>query len=139
MPRPRRHLPPGARDYVLSCAEGAALSETKIARALGMTFKTWRRILKDDPDARALWDEALAIERDTVVQKLYERAQEGDVAAARFLLGSRHGLRENGTTDADSGRSAVTINLPGALSAQQYARLIQPEQPKLEDDASERG
>lgn len=132
MPRPRKHLPPGAREFILTAAEDGALSETKICRALGIRFRTWRRILRQDEDAKALWQEAMAVERDAVVQKLFERAMEGETAAARFLLGARHGLREQGDTGGDSGRSAVTINLPGSMSRAQYAKLIQVEPEALE-------
>lgn len=127
MPRPRKHLPSGAREFILKCAEDTALQETKIAKALGMSYATWKKILKHDPDAQALWDEAQAIERDHIVQKLYDRACEGDVPAARFLLGARHGLRENGATEGSEGRSSVTINLPGSMNAKQYERLISVE------------
>lgn len=134
MPRPRKRLPAGAREYVLQCAEGAALAETKIARGLGMGFATWRRILKTDPDAQALWTEAKAVERDTIVQKLYDRALEGDVQASRFLLGARHGLREQGAAEGAEGRSSVTINLPGSMSAAQYKRMVSVEPEAVEHD-----
>ena len=95
-----------------------------------MGFDTWRRILKDDADAKALWDEARATERDQLVSKLHERALEGDVQAGRLLLAVRHGMRENATTDADSGRGGVTINLPSSMSEAQYRRLFEnDEQP----------
>ncbi|ORE86039.1 hypothetical protein ATO7_12118 [Oceanococcus atlanticus] len=109
-------------------AEDAALAETKIARALGMSFRTWRRIVREDADAKALWAEALAIERDAVLGRMYQYAIEGDVQAAKFMLAARHGLREQGAGGED-GRSSVTINLPGALTSKQYERLIQPADP----------
>ena len=134
MPRPRKWLPAGARDYILTCAQDAALAETKICKALGMSYQTWKRILKHDPDAKALWTEALAIERDAVVGKLYDRAMEGDTNAARFLLGARHNMRESGDTAGAEGRSSVTINLPGSMSAKQYEKLIQVEPERVEHD-----
>ncbi len=135
MPRPRKYLPPGAREYILAAAEDNALAETKICRALGMGFRAWRRILAEDADAGALWAEALAIERDAIVGKLFDRAMEGDVQAARFMLGARHGLREQGGTG-DATRSSVTINLPGSMSAKQYERLITVEPKGLEDGST---
>jgi len=38
------------------------VSEVDIAAALGLTFKTWKRIRDEDPDAKAAWEEARAIE-----------------------------------------------------------------------------
>lgn len=109
----------------MACAEQGALQETKIARGLGLAFATWRRILKDDADAKALWDEARATERDQIVSRLHERAMEGDTNAAHFLLGANHGLREQGNTGDDSGRGGVVINLPSSLSESQYKRLFE--------------
>jgi hypothetical protein len=128
MPRPRKTLPSGARSHILRCAEDAALQPTKICRALGLSYKVWTRILRDDEDAQALWTEAKAIERDSVVGKMYSLAMEGDVQAARFILGARHGLRENGATDGAEGRSSVVINLPASLDANTYRRLLSVEQ-----------
>ena len=133
MPRPRRHLPAGARDYVLQCAADRALSETAIARGLGMSYATWKRLLRDNKDAQALWREALATERDNVLQKLFERSMEGDTGAAKFLLAARHGLSENNGKDADSGRGNVVINLPSPVTAAQYKRMVQVEPDALED------
>ncbi|MDZ7750006.1 MAG: hypothetical protein U5K43_15485 [Halofilum sp. (in: g-proteobacteria)] len=116
MARPRRGLPRGARDYILAAAENGPLRETAIARGLGLHYDTWRRILRDDPDAAALWKEALAHERDNLVEKMYHRAAEGDVQAGRLLLAVRHGMRENAGAGDDSGRGGVTINLPPSMS-----------------------
>ncbi|WP_184947786.1 hypothetical protein [Salinisphaera orenii] len=102
------------------------MQPTKICRALGLSYKVWKRILRDDEDAQALWEEAKAIERDAVVAKMYALAMEGDVSAARFILASRHGLSEKGDT-AGAERSSVTINLPGSMSARQYERLVSVE------------
>ena len=115
----------------MACAEQGALQETKIARGLGLAYGTWRRILKDDADARTLWAEAQAAERDQIVGKLHDRAMEGDTNAARFLLAARHGLRENGGTSDDS-RSPVTINLPAPMTETQYRRLFEQQPQGIE-------
>lgn len=133
MARPRRNLPTGARDFIMSQAESGALQETKVARGLGLSLEIFRRIREEDERAAALWREAMAAERDALVQRLYERAQEGDVKAASFLLGARHGLRENDSGDAGA-RSSVVIQLPASMSAEQYKRVMKVEQaqPALE-------
>ena len=115
----------------MACAEQGALQETKIARGLGLAFATWRKILANDTDAKQLWDEARAAERDQIVSKLHDRAMEGDTNAARFLLAANHGMRENGGTGDDS-RSPVTINLPAPMSEAQYRRLFEQQPQGIE-------
>ena len=129
MARPRKSLPPGAREYLMACACDGSLQETKIAAALGMSYRAWKRVLKDNEDARLLWAEALATERDVIVQSVYAEARGGNIQAARLLLGARHGVRENNESASDTGRGGVTINLPGSMSAAQYAKLIQVDEP----------
>lgn len=128
MPRRRKRLPPGARAHILECAESGSLAETKVARALGMGYSTWKRIIRENDDAAALWDEALAIQRDRLYESLFDAAREGDIRAARLLLGARHGIHEQGGSDGGSG-PRVTINLPGSVSPKEYERLVsqQPE------------
>lgn len=139
MARPRKHLPPGAKEYILQCASDSSLQPTKICRALGMSYRAFTRVLRDNDDAAALWVEAKAIERDAIVQRLYERALEGDVQASRILLAVRHGMNEKGTTD-DGNQSRVVINLPGSMDAKQYQRLIEVEQSEQQEaDALEVG
>lgn len=137
MARPRVNMPPGARQFILECAADRALSETAIARGLGMSYRTWKRLLRDNEDAKALWREALATERDNVLQKLFERSMEGDTGAAKFLLAARHGLSENNGKNADSGRGNVVINLPSPVTAAQYKRMIQVEPDALEDGSDD--
>ena len=138
MPRPRKHLPPGARDYIMSVAESGALQETKVARGLGLSLEIFRRIIRADEHAAALWREAMAVERDTIVSRMYARALEGDVPAARFMLAARHGLREQDGGDAGQ-RSSVVIQLPGSMSEEQYKRVMQVERaaPALEGSSDD--
>jgi hypothetical protein len=94
---------------VRTLAANGAL-ETSIAAALGLDAKTWRRIRDEDPDTRAVWEEARTIERDRLVGSLFRQALgapaeydgQGNVVraeqppvptAAMFLLKARHGYR----------------------------------------------
>ena len=134
MARPRRHLPPGARDFIMSVAESGALQETKVARGLGLSLDNLRRIVREDEHAAALWREAMAVERDAIIQRQYERAMEGDSRAATFLLAARHGLREQDGGDAGQKGGNITIQLPGSMTEAQWRRMLQVEQsaPALE-------
>jgi len=114
-------------------AESGALKETTVARGLGLSLQVFRRVLRDDPDARALWDEALAVERDTIIQRMHTLAMEGDQKAAQFLLAARHGLRERNEDNGDSG-GRVVIQLPGSMSESQYERMIQADKARLPED-----
>ncbi len=62
------------------------LKESTAATALGIPLKDFRRLIVKNPDARALWDEALSVERDALLGALFNRAMEGDTKAAQFLL-----------------------------------------------------
>jgi hypothetical protein len=108
-------------------AQGGSLQETKIARALGLTLQSFRRIIKNNEDAQAVWEEGLAAERDAILAKMSQLALEGDQKAAQFLLAARHGLRERGGDDGDSG-ARVVISLPNSMSEAQYRRVMQVEQ-----------
>lgn len=136
MPRPRKHLPPGAREYIMSVAQSGALRETVVAKGLGLSLDIFRKILREDEHAAKLWREAMATERDAIIQRQYERAMEGDSRAATFLLAARHGLREQDGGDNGQKGGNITIQLPGSMSESQWRRTLQVEQsnPALEHD-----
>lgn len=124
MARPRRTLPPGAKRYILDQAR-TGLSETRIAEGLGLDYKSWKRILEDDPEAKEVWDQALAIERDRLVEKLHELATDGNLNALRLMLASRHGIHESNATGESAGDQAkININLPSSLTANEYQRIM---------------
>lgn len=122
MARPRRTLPPGAKRYILDQAR-TGLSETRIAEGLGLDYKSWKRILEDDPEAKEVWDQALAIERDRLVEKLHELATDGNLNALRLMLAARHGVHES-NANGETEQSKVTINLPSSLTSNEYGRLV---------------
>ena len=92
--------------------------------------------IKKNPDAKALWEEALSVERDALLNSLFNRAIEGDSKAAQYLLAARHGMSEKAPEPANE-RVHITFQLPAALSPDQYSRLVteQPTTPKgIEND-----
>ena len=86
--------------------------------------------------ARALWQQALSVERDALIGALFNRAIEGDTKAAQFLLAARHGITEK-QADQFGERVNITFQLPAALNQEQYSKLMQvstQELPKLTDE-----
>lgn len=123
MARPFERLPPGSRDALLSMA-GNGLRESTAATALGVPLHEFRRVISKNPEAKALWQEALSVERDALINALFNRAIEGDTKAAQFLLSARHGMSEK-QPESLSERVNITFQLPAALSPDQYTKLVQ--------------
>ena len=73
----------------------------------------------------------LAKEHHALRSVLIEKALAGDVACLIFALKARHGYREHAPVEQDS-RVSVQINLPGAMSAEQYREAIEHEPTKPE-------
>lgn len=132
MPRPRKYLPANGVDIIKDCAS-RGVRESEIARALGMSMPTWRRIREEDPKAAEAYQEAKAVELDSLVGKLYEKAMDGDSAAAMFLLKSRHGYRDHGPADGDDSRVNINLTLPTSLDPDKYQRLIEHSAKAVED------
>jgi hypothetical protein len=122
MARPFEKLPPGSRDALLAMA-GNGLKESTAAKALGVPLNEFRRVISKNPEAKALWQEALSVERDALINALFNRAIEGDTKAAQFLLSARHGMSEK-HTESLGDRVNITFQLPAALSPDQYTKLV---------------
>lgn len=139
MARPFEKLPPGSRDALLSMARNG-LRESTAATALGMPLSEFKRVITKNPEAKALWQEALSVERDALLNALFNKAMEGDSKSAQFLLAARHGMSEK-QTESTAERVNITFQLPAALSPDQYTKLVQNEPAKLtneEDKDNER-
>lgn len=126
MARPWEKLPPGSRDALLAMA-GHGLKESTAATALGVPLKDFRRVIAKNPEAKALWQEAMSVERDALLGALFNRAMEGDTKAAQFLLAARHGMSEK-QAEQPGERVNITFQLPAALNPEQYAKLVQATQ-----------
>lgn len=122
MARPFEKLPPGSRDALLSMARNG-LRESTAATALGMPLNEFRRVIAKNPEAKALWQEALSVERDALLNALFNKAMEGDSKSAQFLLAARHGMSEK-QTETVGERVNITFQLPAALSPDQYTKLV---------------
>lgn len=131
MGRPRKYLPKNGVEIIRDCAS-RGVKETELAQALGLSYPTWCRIRREDPEARDAWEEAKAVEADKLVGKLYEKAMDGDSASAMFLLKARHGYRDHGPADASESGVNITLALPPALDPERYQKLVQAGSKALE-------
>ena len=129
MARPFEKLPPGSRDALLAMA-GNGLKESTAATALGVPLGEFRRVISKNPEAKALWQEALSVERDALIHALFNRAIEGDTRAAQFLLSARHGMSEK-QIESQGDRVNITFQLPAAMSPDQYTQLVNPTPPQV--------
>lgn len=98
-----------------------------VSHRMGVGKDTFNRWLDENPELREAFDHGREAERHALHNLLYRQAMEqGNATAAMFLLKARHGYREGDQTDT-AGRVAIQINLPGALSLQQFTALSKKE------------
>ncbi len=107
-----------------ACRRG--VSEVRIARSLGINYRTWMRLRDDDERIAGALAESRKIEEEELVAVLLDKAREGETTSLIFALKSRHGYRDQGAPQAAAdARVNVVINLPAAsASAEEYARTI---------------
>lgn len=122
----RKYLVPDQHiaKVVDACRRG--VSEVRIARSLGINYRTWMRLRDEDERIAGAIAESRKIEEDELVAVLLDKAREGETTSLIFALKSRHGYRDQGTPQAAAdARVNVVINLPAAsASAEDYARTI---------------
>ncbi len=78
----------------VAAAVAAHYPRNEIARALGTTVKTLKRILDDDPELADAVEAAREAEEAELRDCLMRNAKAGSDVAALFLLKSRHGYRD---------------------------------------------
>ena len=132
MARPFEKLPAGAKNHLEAMAATGLLSESAAATALGMPLSEFRRVIGEHKPSTAIWDNALAVERDQLLKALYDKAVEGDTKAAQTLLAVRHGMSEK-QPQGNSERVSVVFNLPQAMDAAEYMKAVKVEQERLPD------
>ena len=122
----RKYLVPDQHvgKVVDACRRG--VSEVRIARSLGINYRTWMRLRDEDERIAGALAESRRIEEEELVAVLLDKAREGETTSLIFALKSRHGYRDQGTPQAAAdARVNVVINLPAAsASAEEYARTI---------------
>ena len=123
MARPFTKFPIGARAHLERMAEHGMLSEVRAADALGMPLEQFKDVIANHAASRKVWEDAFSIERDMLLNALYDRAVNGDTQAAKTLLAVRHGLSEKDPSG-HGGGVTLNFNLPAAMSAKDYLEAI---------------
>ena len=121
-------IPSNDIDKILdACRRG--VSEVRIARGLGINFRTWQRVRGEDERVASALAETRSLEEDELVSLLMDKARGGETTAIIFALKGRHGYRDHGVAPASAeARVNVIINLPAAsASVEEYARIIEGE------------
>lgn len=124
---------PGAPPVVLSDEQTDAAAralrsrvpETRIARELGVNYRTWMRLRDEDDRLSSALAEARKAEEEELAGLLIEKARRGETVALIFALKGRHGYRDQGAPPGDGGsRTNIVINLPASMSPDEYSKLI---------------
>ncbi|MES9957101.1 MAG: hypothetical protein ABW086_08630 [Sedimenticola sp.] len=129
MPRPKKIIKPNQYEKITEMA-ARGLREVDIARSLGMSFSTWKRIKDEDERAMDALEEGRGVEHEKLVGALFEAAMKGNVIAGIFLLKARYGYREGFTVEHNS-NVKISVELPAALTADQYEKVIEHQAPAL--------
>lgn len=80
--------------------------------------------LPNQPEVQEALDRGRAKEHDKLVAKLHELAMEGNVTAVIFALKARHAYREGEAPEDGSTNVQVNINLPSAMTPEEYQRMV---------------
>ena len=104
------------------CSKG--VSEISVAKALGVSYDTYKRWRKKYPELEEARRQGRGIEHDQLFDVLFNKAKAGNVTACIFLLKSRHGYRE-GEPFETRNQINVVFELPGALTQDRYLEELQ--------------
>lgn len=102
----------------------------QIARALGVTVKTLRRVLNDEPQLADAVDAAREAEEAELRDCLMRSARRGSDVAALFLLKSRHGYvdRQDGKgKGADTAGCGVLV-VPAPVDIARFSEAVKAQQ-----------
>lgn len=92
----------------------------EIARALGITVKTLKRILDDEPELTDAVDAAKEAEEAELRDCLMRNAKSGSDVAALFLLKSRHGYRDRDDGKVQVAQGGGVLVVPGMESLDEW-------------------
>lgn len=116
---------------VIEAGATNGVSKQGIAKRLGISYGAFGDILKRDPKAQDALDLGNAANEDELRDMLMDKAREGNVTAMIYLTKARHGWIEGQAPD---NTPNITINLPPALSLDEYVRRTQITKEKCNGD-----
>ena len=129
MPRPKKKLT--SKDYPAIAAMAArGLKKADVARRLGMAVRTFDAVLERDERAREAYEAGLSELHEELVGGLVEKARNGNVSAAIFLLKAKFEYRENAPVQVEheqrvADRGAPALVLQVALAVLERAGDLQ--------------
>ncbi len=122
MPAIRVNPPSSAADEILTLA-ATGFSMRGIAAHFRCSVSTVNSWFEKFPRLAEAFANGRERERRALHSRLYKLAiEDGDKVAAIFLLKARHGYREGDQQD-QANRVAITFNLPGAMTPEQYRTI----------------
>jgi hypothetical protein len=143
----KRIIPKGALSRVREYATDGR-SQGYVARALGMSEPTFRRILREDPRVAEAWAEGREDREADLMKRLsrpwdyvpaglgsqqWQAAVRAIQHAALVELNSRFAWRVD--QQAEAAKLSVEIKLPGPMSPDQYRATITGTAERVDDDA----
>lgn len=125
----RKYLVPDAHLPTVLDACRRGVSEVRIARALGVNYRTWMRVRSEDERVAGALAESRKLEEDELVSLLMDKARGGETTAIIFALKGRHGYRDQGAPpNSAEAKVNVTIHLPAAQATlEDYSRALEGE------------
>ncbi len=127
--------PPNNAAEIIETASEEGCTVLNICAALGIGRETFTRWRDQYPHIEAAFRAGRGREHDRLVNKLTEMALRGNVTAIIFSLKSRHNYIDSGVGAVVENKVAITFQLPGSLSPEEYLKtltaqteVIRPEQ-----------
>ncbi len=99
-------------------------SRATVAATLGISETALADAAARDPELAAAIERGDGALETELVGHLLQHAREGNVTAAIFLLKAKRHFRDSTPVEPKTDRPNITINLPGAASPEDYARMI---------------
>lgn len=123
---PRAEVLPQGVELIRMLAANAH-SIKAIAAVVGVNQSTLQEVFKRQPEAREAFEEGRARLEAECAGRLLQHARAGSYAADFFILKTMCGYRETGEARGEGAKVGIQINLPRAMTEEEYARLIRVE------------
>ncbi len=108
--------------------------QAAIARALGISAPTLRRLMADDRELMAAVEAQRSFEESELRDSLMELARKGDTVAAIFLAKARHGWRDRDDAKIKlEGQGGGVLVVPGIMDAKAWEERAAANQAKYRE------